>query len=37
MQAIRIVHPDKLKTSGPADKYIAERVFFELKESWQTF
>jgi hypothetical protein len=34
MLAIRVVHPDKLKFATPEKKYIAERVFFELKESW---
>ncbi|CAD8100321.1 unnamed protein product [Paramecium primaurelia] len=34
-QALLIVHPDKNNKSPPVQRYIAERVFYELNQAWK--
>ncbi|CAK92645.1 unnamed protein product (macronuclear) [Paramecium tetraurelia] len=33
-QALLIVHPDKHNSTPPVQRYIAERVFYELNQAW---
>lgn len=36
-KAITIVHPDKNHNKDHRQKYIAERVFYELNEAWKDY
>ena len=37
MKAIRVVHPDKNQHKEYKQKYVSERVFYELNEAWKDY